>query len=246
MLYVVGMGPGDIEGMTIRAYNALEESEVITGYTTYVELIKDKFPGKEWIATPMMQEEKRCQMALDTALSGKDVAMVCSGDSGIYGMAGLLFELKEKDDKYSAVSIEVVPGVTAACSGASLLGAPIGHDFAVISLSDLLTPFSLIIKRIRCAAEADFAICLYNPASKKRKDYLRIACEEILNYRKADTVCGYTRQIGRKEETFGILTLDQLREFDADMFTTVFIGNSMTRNIGSKMITPRGYRGVNG
>ena len=167
------------------------------------------------------------------------MAMVCSGDSGVYGMAGLIYELAQQ---YPPLEIEIVSGVTAACSGAALLGAPLIHDFAVISLSDLLTPWEKIEKRLLAAAEADFAICIYNPSSKKRHDYLQKACDLILQYRSADTVCGITRQIGRAGETAEVLTLAELRNRQTDMFTTVFIGNSQTKRLGDKMVTPRGYR----
>ena len=178
-LYAVGLGPGGEEYMTQQARKAMEVSDVICGYTVYVDLVKDLYPGKEFFTTPMMQEQKRCEMALEKAQEGKTVAMVCSGDAGVYGMAGLLYELA---DQYGEVEVEVVCGVTAAMSGAAVLGAPIGHDFCVISLSDLLTPWELIETRLRCAAEGDFAVCLYNPKSKKRSDYLDKAVEIMLKY----------------------------------------------------------------
>ena len=164
--------------------------------------------------------------------------MICSGDAGVYGMAGLLLEMG-KD--YPDCKVEVIPGVTAALSGAAVLGAPMIHDFAVISLSDLLTPWELIKKRLACAAEGDFSICIYNPSSRKRSDYLRQACDVLLAYRSPDTVCGLVRNIGREGQSFRILTLRELRDAQTDMFTTVFVGNSATRETAGRMVTPRGY-----
>jgi precorrin-3B C17-methyltransferase len=238
-IYVVGLGPGEWNQMTQRALEALGECDVITGYDVYVDLIKDRFPHKNLITTPMKKEAERCHIALQEALKGQTVAMVCSGDAGVYGMAGLMYEVAQQ---YEPVEIEVVSGITAACSGAAVLGAPLIHDFAVISLSDLLTPWELIGKRIDCAAAADFVICFYNPSSRKRQDYLKKACEIILKHRGEGTMCGYVRNIGRQGETGTVLTLAELQETQVDMFTTVFVGNSQTREIGGKLVTPRGYR----
>ncbi len=238
-IYVVGIGPGEQGQMTAKAVKAMADSDVIVGYTVYVDLVKEFFPEKEFITTPMRREMERCMLAFEKASQGLTVSVVCSGDAGVYGMAGLIFELSPK---YPDTQIEVVPGVTSALSGAALLGAPLGHDFCVISLSDLLTPWKLIEKRLSAAAEADLVICLYNPSSKKRHDHLRKACDIVLRYRTPETVCGYARNIGREGQEMGILTLKQLREYDADMFTTVFIGSSQTIRIGERMVTPRGYR----
>lgn len=238
-IYVVGLGPGEWNQMTQRAVEALEECDVITGYDVYVDLIRERFQHKNLISTPMKKEAERCHIAIGEALKGQTVAMVCSGDAGVYGMAGLMYEVAQQ---YEPVEIEVVPGITAACSGGAVLGAPLIHDFAVISLSDLLTPWELIEKRIECAAEADFVICLYNPASKKRQDYLKRACELVSKHRGAETKCGFVRNIGREGESGTVLTLEELRETQVDMFTTVFIGNSQTREIGGKLVTPRGYQ----
>lgn len=235
---VVGIGPGEYEQMTLRAANALREADVIIGYTVYVELIKEHFGDKELITTPMRREVERCEAAFREAMADKSVAVVCSGDSGVYGMAGLIYGLGKK---YPEVLIETVPGVTAAQSGGAVLGAPLTHDFAVISLSDLLTPWDRIENRLIMAAQADFVICLYNPASKKRSDYLKKACELIMRYKSPDTVCGTVRNIGREGESSRVCTLKELRDTQVDMFTTVFIGNSQTENIGGKMVTPRGY-----
>ena len=186
----------------------------------------------------MTREIERCRRALELSQSGREVAMVCSGDAGVYGMAGPLYELLPE---YPGAEIEVVPGVTAALSGAAVLGAPLTHDFCVVSLSDLMTPWPLIEKRLRCAAEGDFAIAIYNPSSRKRADYLQKACDILLETRPADTVCGWVENIGREGETSRVLTLGELREEKLNMFTTVFVGNSATKNILGAMVTPRGY-----
>lgn len=240
-IYVTGLGPGAADQMTIRAKKMLEKCPVIIGYTVYIDLIREEFPDKIFLSTPMRREADRCRMAFAEAQKGQDVAMVCSGDAGIYGMAGLICEIG-KD--YPDVGIEVVPGITAASGGAAVLGAPLMHDFAVISLSDLLTPWEKIEKRIRAAAEADFVICIYNPSSKKRADYLQKACGMILEYRKPETVCGIVRNIGRDGESCEILSLERLRDMQVDMFTTVFIGNSNTMELNGRMVTPRGYKDV--
>lgn len=238
-LYVVGIGPGEEQKMTLEADSVLEACDVIAGYQVYVDLIREKYPSKEYIVTAMKQEKERCLLALEAAASGKKTAMVCSGDAGVYGMAGILLEM---GIKYPEVDIQVIPGVSAVLSGSALLGAPVSHDFAVISLSDLLTPWEKIEKRLAGAAMADFVICLYNPSSKKRKDYLKRACDIILKYQSPETVCGYARNIARAGEEYKLLTLKELAFEQVDMFTTVFIGNSMTKRIRDKMVTPRGYR----
>ncbi len=237
-IYVVGLGPGEWNQMTQRAMEALEECDVITGYDVYVDLIRERFQHKNLITTPMKKEAERCHIAVQEALKGQTVAMVCSGDAGVYGMAGLMYEVAQQ---YDPVEIQIVPGITAACSGAAVLGAPLIHDFAVISLSDLLTPWERIEKRIECAAMADFVICFYNPSSKKRQDYLKKACDIILRHRGVETVCGYVKNIGRQGEEGVLLPLETLRDTQVDMFTTVFIGNSQTKEIQGKMVTPRGY-----
>ena len=237
-VYAVGLGPGGKEMMTEEAISAIEKSDVICGYTVYVDLITSMFPEKETFTTPMKKEIDRCKWALETAQSGKTVAMVCSGDSGVYGMAGLLLQLLHS---YKDVEVEVVPGITAAISGAAVLGAPVGHDFCVISLSDLLTPWDLIVKRLERAAEGDFITCLYNPRSKKRIEHLTTACNIMLKHRSEDTVCGWVKNIGREGEEYRICTLKELDNEPIDMFTTVFIGSSQTKLVDGKMVTPRGY-----
>ena len=237
-LYAVGLGPGKFEGMTGSAKNALEAADVIVGYTVYIDLIRPYYPEKTYLSTPMRKEVDRVRLALQTAAEGKTVAMVCSGDAGVYGMSGLCEELLKE---YPGVEIETIPGVSAVLSGAAILGAPLMHDFAVISLSDLLTPWEKIEKRLLAAAEADFVICLYNPASHKRRDYLSKACDLVLHFASPKTVCGIAKNIGREGEETRVLTLGELRDAEVDMFSTVFIGNSETRVINGKMVTPRGY-----
>lgn len=239
-LYVVGLGPGDESMLTGQARAALAASDVLCGYTVYVDLVKPLFPEKETYTTAMRGEMERCRWALETATAGKNVALVCSGDAGVYGMASPVLELAKE---YPDVRIEVVPGVTAALSGAAVLGAPLGHDFCVISLSDLLTPWSLIEKRLQCAALGDFALCLYNPASHRRKDHLQRAVDILLAAGKdAATPCATVRNIARPGQQAQFCTLEKLREAPVDMFTTVFVGSSSTVQQGAWMITPRGYR----
>lgn len=238
-LYVVGLGPGDHKKMTVEAAEILDKCEVIAGYSVYIDLIKERYENKEFIVTGMRQEEERCKRAIEKAEEGYKTAVVCSGDSGVYGMAGLIMELCQ--DRKN-IEVEVVAGVTAALSGGAVLGAPLGHDFSVISLSDLMTPWEKIENRLKCAAMCDMVICLYNPSSRKRKDYLKKACEIVMEYKDGDTVCGYVKNIGRKGEECGILSLSEMKDFEADMFTTVFIGNKETKKIKNQMVTPRGYK----
>lgn len=239
-LYVVGIGPGDGESLTGAARTALERASLICGYSVYVDLLRPLYPEKAFYTTGMTGEIERCRHCLARAAAGETVALVCSGDAGVYGMAGPVLELAPQ---YPGAAVTVIPGVTAALSGASLLGAPLGHDFCVISLSDRLTDWALIEKRLRMAARGDFAICLYNPASKQRRDYLQRACDILLEEKNGDVVCGLARMIGRDGESFRVLSLQSLRDAEADMFTTVFIGSTQTREIGGRMVTPRGYRG---
>ncbi len=240
-IYVVGIGPGAYEKMTIEAAEALKNSDVIIGYTVYVDLVREHFPGKEFLTTPMKKEVERCVMAFEEAMKGKTVSMICSGDAGVYGMSGLMYEVGVN---YPEVELTVLPGVTAATGGAAVLGAPLVHDFCLISLSDLLTPWEKIETRLLAAAQADFVICLYNPSSRKRHDYLEKACDLMMRYKAPETVCGLVEQIGRDGETMRVLALQELKNTKVDMFTTVFVGNSQTKNIDGKMVTPRGYRNV--
>ncbi len=240
-LYIVGFGPGGEAGMTLAAREALANSELIVGYTAYVELIKQIFPEKIFVSTPMRHEKERVTLALSEAAKGRDTALICSGDSGIYGLASLAIELSPS---WPGVELEIIPGVTAALSGGAVLGSPLTCDFAAISLSDLLTPWEKIEKRLDMAAAADFAIVLYNPASHRRTDRLARACGIILRHRSPDTVCGFVRGIGRSGQESRILTLSELRDTQTDMLTTVFVGSSETKVVNGRMVTPRGYRNV--
>ena len=240
IVYVVGLGPGDPYYMTQEAQNTLESVDAICGYRVYIDLIKDEFPCEEYYATGMTQEIDRCRWALEKASTGKRVALVCSGDAGVYGMASPLLELAAD---YPDVEVEIVPGLTAALSGGAILGAPLAHDFCVISLSDRLTPWEVIEKRLACAAMGDFCIALYNPSSKGRPDYLQKAVKILLaNGAKPETVCGLVRNIGREGQSSNVLTLAELETTPVDMFTTVYIGNSNTKAVSGWMVTPRGYR----
>lgn len=238
LLYVVGIGPGASDMMSAQADEILKKSDVIVGYTVYVELIKSRYPNAVYRTTPMKRELERCHLAYAEAEKGQTVSMVCSGDAGVYGMAGPILSLALE---YPQVEVAIIPGITAALSGAALLGAPLTHDFVVISLSDLLTPWELIVKRLRLAAEGDFVICLYNPSSRHRPDYLQKACAQITEITGGSRICGIVKNIGRVGETKEICTLEELSNKEVDMFTTVFIGNSKTREIAGNMVTPRGY-----
>ncbi len=240
MIYIVGIGPGEASQITPKAIQAIKCSDVIAGYTVYIDLIKDMIEGKEVISSPMMKEVLRCRLAAESAKQGKTVCMVSSGDAGIYGMASLMIEICEEMNVES--EIEVVAGITAASSASAVLGAPLTHDFAVISLSNLLTPWEKIQKRLDMASKAEFVIVLYNPTSKKRADFLEKACEIIINNIGGEINCGYVQNIGREGERYEVLTLNELKSAKVDMFTTVVIGNSTTKIINGKLVTPRGYR----
>lgn len=238
-IYVVGMGPGQENMMTQEAMQVLEASDVIIGYTVYLKLLGERFGGKELLSTPMRQERERCQMCFEKAREGKKVALICSGDAGIYGMASLMLEIGKL---YDDCIIEVIPGITAASSGAAVLGAPLNHDFCVISLSDLLTPWERIKKRLIAAAEGDFAMAIYNPSSHKRADYLERACRILMEHGvEPERACGYVENIGRDDTKAVTLPMAELVHTQVNMFTTVFIGNSQTKMIDGKLVTPRGY-----
>lgn len=238
-IYIIGMGPGKEEMMTGEAIQALDNSDVIIGYTVYVKLLGERFEGKEMLTTPMRQETERCRLCFEEAAKGKQVALICSGDAGIYGLASLMYEIG-KD--YLEAELIVIPGITAANSGAAVLGAPLNHDFCVISLSDLLTPWEKIEKRLIAAAEGDFAIAIYNPSSHKRKDYLMRACDILLRVIEEERPCGFVENIGREGTRAVTCTLKELRETQVNMFTTVFIGNSGSELVNGKLITKRGYQ----
>lgn len=238
-VYIVGIGPGREEMMTREALDVLDKADVIVGYPLYLKLLGERYQGKELLSTPMRQEEGRCRLCFEEARKGKRAALVCSGDAGIYGMASLMYEI---GNEYPEIEPVVIAGITAASSGAAVLGAPINHDFCVISLSDLLTPWDKIEKRLISAAEGDFVIVIYNPSSHKRKDYLKRACEILLHTIEGDRVCGYVENIGREGTKVGISTLKELKDKEVNMFTTVFIGNSESEVIHGKLVTRRGYQ----
>ena len=232
VVYVVGIGPGDVYYLTQEAQNVLEHADAICGYKLYLDLIEPEFPCEEYYSTGMTKEIDRCRWALEKADTGRRVVMVCSGDAGVYGMASPLLELAQD---YPDVAVEVVPGLTAALSGGAVLGAPLAHDFCVISLSDRLTPWEVIEKRLACAAQGDFCAALYNPSSKGRPDYLQKAVRILRANGKADdTVCGLVRNIGREGQSARVLTLAELENTPVDMFTTVYIGNSNTRALSGR------------
>ena len=237
MLTIVGIGPGALDGRTLEAQRALEEADILTGYSTYINLLRDEFPQKRLFYTGMRQEVERCRESLRLSREGQRVALCCSGDAQVYGMAALVLELACPDD-----DIRIIPGVTAALSAAALLGAPISGDFAVISLSDLLTPWETIYNRLQAAAQGDFVIALYNPASKTRLTQLSRACDIIMAHRSGETPYGWVRNIGRIGQEKKLGTLSLLRGEQLDMLTTVIIGNSATVIHNGAMLTPRGYR----
>jgi len=245
IIYVVGIGPGGEQGMTQEARKVIEACDVIVGYVSYAELLKPYFPEKEYVTTGMRQEIERCRLCFDLAAQGKKIALVCSGDAGVYGMAAPMYELLEEyEDKpgYEEIELSVVSGVTAANSGAAILGAPLNHDFCVISLSDLLTSWETIEKRLRAAIDGDFAMAIYNPSSHKRKDYLQRACDVMLDEgADPNRACGFVRNIGRAGMESHVCSLSELREAEVDMFTTVFVGNSKSYLKDGKLITKRGY-----
>ncbi len=237
MIYVIGLGPGGEDQMTPRALDALSRCGAIVGYTAYIDLIPERFRAdREIVASPMRGEVCRCEDALRRSRAGQTVGLVSGGDPGVYGMAGILLELAGPDDE-----IEVVPGVTAACAAAAALGAPLTHDFAVISLSDLLTPWETIEKRLEAAAVGDFVICMYNPMSRGRPDTLRRACEILLRAKSHDTPAGWVRNAGRAGEETRLTTLGELPNARLDMSCTVIVGSSATKVAHGRMVTPRGY-----
>ncbi|MBE5808843.1 MAG: precorrin-3B C(17)-methyltransferase [Clostridiales bacterium] len=236
-LSVVGIGPGAPDQITPQALAVLSDAEVIVGYIKYVDMIRALFPHAEYRTTGMRGEEERCRIALSCAREGRRTAIVCSGDAGVYGLASLVLTMAAGTD----VDVGIVPGLTAALTGAAVLGAPLNHDFAVISLSDLLTPWTTIEKRLRAAALGDFVIVLYNPMSRHRPEHLARACDILLETCVPERPVGIVRNIGREGQSSGITTLACLRDMQVDMFTTVFIGSSNTRVIDGRLVTPRGY-----
>ena len=252
ILFIVGLGPGDADHLSPRAREVLARADTIAGYRTYIELIQPLISGKEIISTGMTREIERAEAAIATALAGKCCAIVSSGDAGIYAMAGLVLELCHTKgiaiqtagtavEDGAGLAIEVVPGIPALAAGAALLGAPLTHDFAAVSLSDLLTPWDTIARRIEAASEADFVIVIYNPRSRRRQDNLDRACEIILRHRPPQTPVGVVTAAMRANERVAITTLAELPNAPVDMQTILFVGNSSTMVYRDFMITPRGY-----
>ena len=254
-LYVIGTGPGDISYMSRRAIEIIKQVDCIAGYTTYIDLISDLVKDKQIISTGMMKEVERVEKAIETAMSGKSCALVSGGDPGIYAMAGLVFEIckqrdikiararnkKNQPDKNTDLFLEIVPGIPALAAGAALAGAPLTHDFAAISLSDLLTPWKKIEKRLTCAAMADFVIVLYNPKSKKRNWQLKRAQELILEYRDTTTPVGIVTGAMRENQRVSFKTLDQMDTAEVGMQTVLFVGSSASLRYLDFLFTPRGY-----
>lgn len=236
-IYVVGIGPGNMEDISRRAYKILKNVDVIAGYTTYINLVKDEFAEKELYSSGMKREIERCQEVIEIAKSGKNVALISSGDSGIYGMAGIMLEVVADED----LEVQVIPGITSTIAGAALVGAPLMHDQAIISLSDLLTDWEVIKKRLDCAAKGDFVISLYNPKSRTRVDQIVEARDIMLKYKKESTPVALLRHIGRDNENYTLTNLKDFLNHSIDMFTIVVVGNSNTYIKNGKMITPRGY-----
>ena len=240
ILSVVGIGPGRHDQMTAEARSVLEEADLIAGYQLYVDLIRDLFPEKTFYTTGMKGERERVAYAVDCAMKGIRTAVVCSGDAQVYGMAPLVFEMARLRG-LDPGEILIVPGITAALSCGAVLGAPLSCDFAVISLSDLMTPWERIAKKLDGAARGDLPIVLYNPGSGKRRNHLLQACRIVGRYRREDTVCAVVRNAGRAGQSYRLLTLKELESKEVDMLSTVFIGNEESRVVGNRMVTPRGY-----
>ncbi len=240
-LFVVGIGPGDRAHTTQRAIEAIGAADTVVGYTLYVELLGDLVAGKEVVSTGMTREVDRCRAAVARALDGRTVAVVSTGDAGVYGMAGLVLELLAEADPAGSVPVEIVPGVSAVHAAASLLGAPLMTDFAVISLSDLLTPWETIERRLDAAGSGDFVVALYNPRSRKRVRHLDRACEILGRHRAPGTPAGVVRNALRDGASVVRTTLADLPSCDVDMMSVVVIGNRATRRLGGWIVTPRGY-----
>lgn len=240
-LYVIGLGPGNVENMTLRAYNCIKQCEVLVGYSIYIEQIEELIRDKEIIKRSMGQEVERCKIAIAKASEGKIVGVVCSGDAGLYGMAGLILQLCNKEQCNEKLDVEIISGVTSALSCSSLLGAPIVEDFCTISLSDYMVSWDKILNRIEKACEADFVISLYNPKSNARPDYLQKAIDLIRKYRSDDTPIGIVRKAFRQSQNVTVTSLDKIDFDTVDMFCTIIIGNSNSVVINDKIVTLRGY-----
>ena len=235
-IYVVGIGPGKKADMTFRAYEAMEKSDIIVGYKTYMDLIKEYYPGKEMKNSQMTKEVDRCIDVLKLAKEGKNVALISSGDAGVYGMAGIMLEIADGE-----VEVEIIPGVTATNAAAAIVGAPVMHDYVTISLSNLLTDWELIKKRLELAAQGDFVVSIYNPKSRGRVTQIEEAREIMLKYKPKTTPVAIVRNAGREDEEHVVTTLDEMLNHEINMLTIVIIGNANTFIKDGKMITPRGY-----
>ncbi|WP_282036800.1 precorrin-3B C(17)-methyltransferase [Saccharicrinis aurantiacus] len=238
-IYIIGTGPGDKDFVIPKALISMQNSDIIVGYKTYIDLIRPFITDVELVSSGMKKEVDRCSEVLEIAKTGKTVSLISSGDAGIYGMAGIMLEIVEKSG--TDIEVEVVPGISAATSAGALLGAPLMNDFVTLSLSDLMTPWELIVKRIKTACSGDFVMALYNPKSKTRVKQLEIAINTMLEYYKGDTPVGIVKHAMREKQEVSITTLDDVLNQDVDMFTTLVIGNSQTRVINGKMVTKRGY-----
>lgn len=239
---VVGIGPGGLSEMTPKARQAIESSQVIAGYNTYIKLIEKIIGEKKIIGRAMMQEVERCQLAIEETLAGRDVAVVSSGDAGVYGMAGLVLEMILDLPEKNRPQFEIIAGVSAVNAAAAILGAPLMNDFAIISLSDLMTPWELIKRRVCSAAEGDFVIALYNPKSKRRVSQLAEVKQILLQFREKNTPVGIVTNAGRDGQSKIISTLENFIQEEVNMFSLVIIGNSQTFIKENFMITPRGYK----
>lgn len=238
----MGIGPGSGDMISPRALKALGEARVVAGYKTYIDILGDLLGDREVISTGMTREVDRCAAAIEKAADGFDVAVVSSGDPGVYGMAGLVLEMLDRDGLTGKIDVEVIPGITSATAAAAKLGAPLMHDFAVISLSDLLTPWEVIEKRLHSAAAGDFVTVIYNPASRRRTSQIRQAREIFIKYKPGATPVGIVRNADRKDEEITITDLEHMLDYEIDMLSTVIIGSSSTRRVDRFMVTPRGYR----
>ena len=240
-LFVVGLGPGAREAMTAQALEAIRRAEVVIGYDGYFAGIAELVEGKECLALPLTRETDRARLAVQRLRAGQVVCVISSGDPGIYAMASLVLEFAAGEDEWLLDDIAIVPGVSAVNAAAALLGAPLGHDFAVVSLSDLLTPWDVIERRLRAAAEADFVVALLNPKSRRRDWQYRRAAEILARHRSAEVPVGVVRNAYRPGQAVEITTVEHMTEAAVDMFTTVIVGNSQTRRFGNVVVTPRGY-----
>lgn len=237
---MVGIGPGATDEISQKALNVLKSAETIVGYKLYIDLIADIVKNKHIIASAMRKEIERVQLAIQEAQSGKTVCIISSGDPGVYGMAGLVLEMVSKENL--SLPVEIIPGIPAANAAAAVLGAPLMHDYAVISLSDLLTPWEIIEKRVECASEADFVIVLYNPKSSQRDWQIEKTANIILQHKLPATPVGIVKDASREGESVVITTLDKMTSCPIDMTTIIIIGNSTTFIYNNYMVTKRGYQ----